>query len=187
MRHRVTGVMRPYPMVVAILVTLASVPMLAVVLAGSATLTPTAQPRSPVVADVPHGPVVVPGPGRSTTWRVAPSPAAPSQTPTSSPAPTSEPTPGSTPDGTQHEVPASEDQVTVRPRSNRRDESAQAAGSGSGSAPAPPPSAPSPPGAGPGAGAPPRASPAPRRGGVAGLIDLVGDLLGQAGRLLGGR
>jgi len=62
-RHRSTGVARRYPMVVGLLVTLASVPTLAAVLAGSASLTTATKPRTPFVAGGPQDPVVVPGGG----------------------------------------------------------------------------------------------------------------------------
>jgi hypothetical protein len=62
-RHRSTGVARRYPMVVGLLVTLASVPTLAAVLAGSASLTESTRPRTPFMAGGPQDPVVVPGGG----------------------------------------------------------------------------------------------------------------------------
>jgi hypothetical protein len=65
-RHRSTGVARRYPMVVGLLVTLASVPTLAAVLAGSASLTESTRPRTPFVAGGPQDPVVVPGGGDAT-------------------------------------------------------------------------------------------------------------------------
>jgi hypothetical protein len=65
-RHRSTGVARRYPMVVGLLVTLASVPTLAAVLAGSASLTTSTRPRTPFVAGGPQDPVVVPGGGEAT-------------------------------------------------------------------------------------------------------------------------
>ncbi len=65
-RHRSTGVARRYPMVVGLLVTLASVPTLAAVLAGSASLTESTRPRTPFVAGGPQDPVVVPGGGEAT-------------------------------------------------------------------------------------------------------------------------
>jgi hypothetical protein len=65
-RHRPTGVARRYPMVVGLLVTLASVPMAAAVLAGSASLTTSSRPRTPFVAGAPQDPVVVPGGGEAT-------------------------------------------------------------------------------------------------------------------------
>ncbi len=78
-RHRSTGVARRYPVTVAMLFLLASVPVLAAVLAGSASLDTTNRPRSPFMADAPQGPVVVPG-GESDPTRVrtplAPAPGA---------------------------------------------------------------------------------------------------------------
>jgi hypothetical protein len=64
-RHRSTGAARRYPMIVGLLVTLASVPTLAAVLAGSASLTTASQPRTPFVADAPQDSVVVPGVGET--------------------------------------------------------------------------------------------------------------------------
>jgi hypothetical protein len=54
---------------VAMLFLLASIPVLAAVLAGSASLDTTNRPRSPFMADAPQGPVVVPG-GESDATRV---------------------------------------------------------------------------------------------------------------------
>jgi hypothetical protein len=65
-RHRSTGVARRYPMVVGLLITLASVPTLAAVLAGSASLNTSTQPRTPFVAGGPQDPVVIPGGGEAT-------------------------------------------------------------------------------------------------------------------------
>src|SRR5690242_4368157 len=64
-QHRSTGVARRYPMVVGLLVTLASAPTLAAVLAGSASLNTSTQPRTPFVAGGPQDPVVVPGGGEA--------------------------------------------------------------------------------------------------------------------------
>lgn len=60
-RHRLSGVIRRYPLVVGLLVTLASVPTAAVVLVGSASLTTSTQPRTPFVAGAAQDPVVIPG------------------------------------------------------------------------------------------------------------------------------
>jgi hypothetical protein len=83
-RHRSTGVARGYPMVVVLLVTLASVPTLAAVLAGSASLTTSTKARTPFVAGVPQDPVVVPGGGEAT------GPSAGIARPTSTPVPVSQ-------------------------------------------------------------------------------------------------
>jgi hypothetical protein len=170
-------------MVVATLVTLASVPMLAVVLAASASLTTTGNPRSPVAAEPPQGPVVVPGRGDA-----GPSPAAsaPAGAEPAKAEPTGEPTPPPPTPATQPAdlpAPPSGDAVTVIPRSPR-DESAPQGGSGSrpgpGAAPAPWTPAPSSPAPG---GGQPECTP----GGDTGVIDIVGDLLGEVARLLGHR
>jgi hypothetical protein len=60
-RHRSSA--RRYPIAVAILFMLASLPMLAAVLAGSASLDSNARPRTPFIAEAPDGRVVVPGGG----------------------------------------------------------------------------------------------------------------------------
>ncbi|GII22163.1 hypothetical protein [Planosporangium mesophilum] len=146
-RHRFPGVGRPYPMVVAVLVTLASVPMLAVVLAGSASLTTTADSRSTVAAEPPHDPVVIPG--RGDAGSASPRPPAASPVP-SPPTAASPPAP----------LPPAEDTITITPRSPReesarfggsgsgsRSGSGSESGSGSGSGATPPPA--EPPGAGP--------------------------------------
>jgi len=60
-RHRSSA--RRYPIAVAILFMLASLPMLAAVLAGSASLDGNARPRTPFIAAAPDGGVVIPGGG----------------------------------------------------------------------------------------------------------------------------
>jgi hypothetical protein len=93
-RHRTTTIARPYPMAVAVLVSLASVPVLAAVLAGSETLTPASQPRSPgypVVAETSTAPVVVTGRGAGAAS--SPSATQPSDTPSPAPAPSSSSSP----------------------------------------------------------------------------------------------
>src|SRR3954454_17733967 len=59
-RHR-SNAARRYPVAVAMLFLLASVPMLAAVLVGSASLDGKARPRTPFVAGPPGDRVVVPG------------------------------------------------------------------------------------------------------------------------------
>jgi hypothetical protein len=69
-RHaaRPAGGRRRFLLVVAVLVALASIPSLAVVLAGAASLDATPGSRSPFVADGPDGPVRV-GPDRDSSVR----------------------------------------------------------------------------------------------------------------------
>src|SRR3954470_20698597 len=59
-RHR-SNAARRYPIAVAMLFLLASVPMLAAVMVGSASLDGKAKPRTPFVAAPPGDRVVVPG------------------------------------------------------------------------------------------------------------------------------
>jgi hypothetical protein len=191
-RHRCPAV-RPYPMAVAVLVTLASAPMLAAVLLGTASLTTTSHPRSPVVADAPRVPVVVPGRSGMGT------------SPTPAPVPTS----ASTAPNVDAE-PVAGDAVTVGPQSKLRAGATQAGGSDAhtssrwrrspsnpgGSRPGPspgnPPASPGTPSGplpsvlpNPAPSVPPSPSPSPVGDVVADLLDTVGGLLG-VGRLLGG-
>jgi hypothetical protein len=195
-------------MVVALLVALASVPTLAAVLAGSASLDTATKPRTPFVADAPQGPVVVPGPGVT-------APGAPG-----SPVPGEDLGPGAPATGAvdPEPLPPSRDDQPAAGRRSRPIESGHVGGSGhgtggpgrgtggpgrgtgqapgSGSTPGtgPVPS----PDPGPGGGGQPECTPVPEGTspserppspssgpGGSGLIDVVGDLLGGIGGLLG--
>jgi hypothetical protein len=178
-------------MVVALLVALASVPTLAAVLAGSASLDTATKPRTPFVADAPQGPVVVPGPGVT-------APGTPG-----SPVPGEDLGPGAPATGAvdPEPLPPSRDDQPTAGRRSRPIESGQVGGSGrgtggpgrgTGTGPVPSP------GPGPGGGGQPECTPVPEgtspserpsspssSPGGSGLIDVVGDLLGDLGGLLG--
>jgi hypothetical protein len=112
-------------MVVAVLVTLTSIPMLAAVLAGAASLTTTSDPRSPVVADASPAPVVVPGHGDA-GLSTAPPPVGAAPTPAAVPTPTSAGGDGATVPG---------DTVTVGPQSRLHADSTGVGGSTSHTSP----------------------------------------------------
>ncbi|MGC9666896.1 hypothetical protein ACNTMW_10120 [Planosporangium sp. 12N6] len=130
MRHRFPRVVRPYPVVVSILVTLASVPVFAAVLAGSATLTTTATPRAPILADEPQGPpVVVPRRPDVTAPPASPVEADAAASGPVSTTPPATPEPVVTPE-VAGDVAPSTDVVTVPPRPAPRDGSAPVGAAG---------------------------------------------------------
>ncbi|MDT4989333.1 MAG: hypothetical protein QOI74_3427 [Micromonosporaceae bacterium] len=85
-RQRMSAVSRRYPLVVALLVGLAAVPMLAAVVAGSVSLHTTTRPRTPFVADPPRRPVVIPDAAAARPPLLVPDPLGRPPVPTGPPA-----------------------------------------------------------------------------------------------------